>query len=242
MILRRLSRHLREQNWTAIGIEFVLLVAGVFLGIQVANWNANRIDRVEAGQALDRLEQEFRVHLERTDRSLARHRASLEATARVIHGIRNARFEEATLADDLDLVSGFATPPGPSTTLQELVSSGRVRLLAGAPLRAALLGYNDYVSLVRSSYEVFTRPLLDSRAALLRARTLRVTGQPSGTITDTWSTGSVDQDILLADRDLMVPLQMAYGTQDNVHAVLSANRTRIVEILGLIAAEREQAR
>ncbi len=39
MILRRLSQSLKEQNWTAIWIEFVLLVAGVFLGIQVANWN-----------------------------------------------------------------------------------------------------------------------------------------------------------------------------------------------------------
>ena len=45
MILRRLSQHLREQNWTAIAIEFVLLVVGVFLGIQVANWNEARADR-----------------------------------------------------------------------------------------------------------------------------------------------------------------------------------------------------
>lgn len=37
MILRRLSQSFREQNWMAIGIEFVLLVAGVFLGIQVSN-------------------------------------------------------------------------------------------------------------------------------------------------------------------------------------------------------------
>lgn len=42
MILRRLSQSLKEQNWTAIWIEFVLLVAGVFLGIQVANWNEAR--------------------------------------------------------------------------------------------------------------------------------------------------------------------------------------------------------
>ena len=47
MILRRFSQSLKEQNWTAIAIEFVLLVAGVFLGIQVANWNAARIEREE---------------------------------------------------------------------------------------------------------------------------------------------------------------------------------------------------
>ena len=45
MILRRLSQSMKEQNWTAIWIEFVLLVAGVFLGIQVANWNEARVER-----------------------------------------------------------------------------------------------------------------------------------------------------------------------------------------------------
>jgi len=39
MILSRLSHSLKEQNWTVIVVEFVLLVSGVFLGMQVANWN-----------------------------------------------------------------------------------------------------------------------------------------------------------------------------------------------------------
>ena len=42
MILRRFADALRQQNWTAIAIEFALLVLGVFLGIQVSNWNAER--------------------------------------------------------------------------------------------------------------------------------------------------------------------------------------------------------
>ena len=45
MILRRLTQSLKEQNWTAIVIEFVLLVIGVFLGIQVGNWNQEREQR-----------------------------------------------------------------------------------------------------------------------------------------------------------------------------------------------------
>ena len=34
---------LKQQNWAAIAIEFVLLVGGVFFGIQVANWNQQRL-------------------------------------------------------------------------------------------------------------------------------------------------------------------------------------------------------
>ena len=45
MIVRRAANALKEQNWTTILIEFVLLVAGVFLGIQAANWNEQRVEQ-----------------------------------------------------------------------------------------------------------------------------------------------------------------------------------------------------
>jgi hypothetical protein len=59
MILRRLTANLKTQNWTAIAIEFVIVVVGVFIGTQVSNWNQERIERrqtqrmlVELGPAL----------------------------------------------------------------------------------------------------------------------------------------------------------------------------------------------
>ena len=45
MIFRRVLHHVREQNWTAIGIDLVIVVVGVFLGIQLGNWNADRINQ-----------------------------------------------------------------------------------------------------------------------------------------------------------------------------------------------------
>lgn len=59
MILRRLSTNLRTQNWTAIAIEFVLLVLGVYLGILAANWNLERVARQETGKLLSQLEAEL---------------------------------------------------------------------------------------------------------------------------------------------------------------------------------------
>ena len=61
MILRRLSQSLKEQNWTAIWIEFVLLVVGVFLGIQVANWNEARIANKQSELFTERLREDLRV-------------------------------------------------------------------------------------------------------------------------------------------------------------------------------------
>ena len=55
MILRRFAEALQAQNWISIWIEFVLLVAGVFLGIQVANWNEQRQLEAHRSAALARL-------------------------------------------------------------------------------------------------------------------------------------------------------------------------------------------
>ncbi len=64
MLLRRLAQNLKEQNWTAIAIEFVLLVAGVFLGIQVANWNGQRADNARAQAYLVRIQRDFNTDLQ----------------------------------------------------------------------------------------------------------------------------------------------------------------------------------
>jgi hypothetical protein len=42
MILRRITKHVKDQNWFAVGIDFCIVVIGVFIGLQVANWNDNR--------------------------------------------------------------------------------------------------------------------------------------------------------------------------------------------------------
>jgi len=45
MILRRVIDHFRKQEWTAIALDFVIVVIGVFVGLQVSNWNGARADR-----------------------------------------------------------------------------------------------------------------------------------------------------------------------------------------------------
>jgi hypothetical protein len=39
MILRRVIAHFKKQEWTAIALDFLIVVAGVFVGLQVSNWN-----------------------------------------------------------------------------------------------------------------------------------------------------------------------------------------------------------
>lgn len=63
MILRRLSTSLKEQHWTTIAIELVIVIIGVFVGNQVSNWNEARIQKRQTQQVLEQLRPELNSQL-----------------------------------------------------------------------------------------------------------------------------------------------------------------------------------
>ena len=59
MIFKRAVAKLRAQDWTAITIELVIVIVGVFVGIMAANWNQERADRRVTREMLVRLQPEL---------------------------------------------------------------------------------------------------------------------------------------------------------------------------------------
>lgn len=55
MILRRIAEALRRQDWLTVAIEFVIVVVGVFIGIQVSNWNDARAEEERRRQIISAL-------------------------------------------------------------------------------------------------------------------------------------------------------------------------------------------
>ena len=59
MILRRVIEHVKTQNWTAVALDFVIVVMGVFLGIQLGNWNEARAHRAAERAYLSQMRDEI---------------------------------------------------------------------------------------------------------------------------------------------------------------------------------------
>lgn len=59
MLLRRVMEHVKTQNWTAVALDFVIVVVGVFIGIQVANWNDARIEMSLAREYVERIQEDL---------------------------------------------------------------------------------------------------------------------------------------------------------------------------------------
>ena len=63
MIRRRLVAHLKNQHWTGVFIELVIVVLGVFLGMQVSNWNAERAERSAEARHLQEIAEDLRADI-----------------------------------------------------------------------------------------------------------------------------------------------------------------------------------
>ena len=47
-MIRSITKHIQEQNWLGLVLDFIVVVLGIFLGLQASDWNQTRLDRQEA--------------------------------------------------------------------------------------------------------------------------------------------------------------------------------------------------
>ncbi len=59
MILRKLSDAIREQNWFTVMLEILIVVIGIYSGLQADDWNHTRKENQRAERALEDLRGEF---------------------------------------------------------------------------------------------------------------------------------------------------------------------------------------
>ena len=144
MLLRRVMSHVRDQNWTAVAIDFVIVVIGVYVGIEVANWNERRVELERGQEYLERIEADLAYNIQ----SLGLRRAYWIEVAE--EGRRALAFAEAgELAEDSAWVTLRAFLHASQvwrftfndTTYSEMRSAGELNLLESPVLRSDLAEY-----------------------------------------------------------------------------------------------------
>ena len=143
MLLRRITEHVRAQNWFAVGIDFLIVVVGVFIGIQVANWNDTRVQEARDVVLLDRLYADFDRIVAWGDEMIPSIEALPVQTRRLIEIIRA---DDPPALDDaframagasVEVWSGAEMSP----TYEELVATGTLSRIKSRELRRALSEY-----------------------------------------------------------------------------------------------------
>lgn len=63
MLLRRITEHVKAQSWFAVALDFGIVVIGVFIGIQVSNWNEARTFYTQETELLSQLRREINAEV-----------------------------------------------------------------------------------------------------------------------------------------------------------------------------------
>ena len=170
MILRRLVQSLKQQHWTGVFIELVIVVLGVFIGMQVSNWNADRGDRAAEIGYLSGLKEDVDYSSGTLQRFIRSLEAQQTARARLYDFATDPK---STLApaerDRLVLVSLFELPQLDisQVTFETLKSSGRLAAIRSPELLSELQSLSanvatalrDQADEVQTTY-LFSDPLL----------------------------------------------------------------------------------
>ena len=144
MILRRFTDALRRQDWFTVTIETLMVVLGVFLGLQVNSWNEARADAERSREYLSRI----RAELVSDMTQLERHRGLWQVGANEGYvAISYAETAARGGATDWEILRAFLHASQSfqlsfvDTTYSELLSAGELRLIPDADLRSALADY-----------------------------------------------------------------------------------------------------
>ena len=159
MILGRLSQSIRKQDWFAVLIEFVVVVVGIFAGLQANDWAQERQDRRQEHAALERLFLEAEGAHELLNEYVQR-------TLRMNQLRRNAvQFADSNAPvpeNELPLKIGINTlamfPPVIPVTVayDELKSSGQMQLIQSAALRDQIAGFHTELAFYEQQRQGFS--------------------------------------------------------------------------------------
>lgn len=146
MILRKFTKHITDQNWFAVGLDVIVVITGIFLGLQVADWNEER-KSAELRQ----------FYVERLLRDIDNDKMNAVARVRYFEVVKS--YAEQAL-EYLDKPSAEQTPTSQiliafmlasskwesyhnQVTFDELKSTGRIQLIGDFGKREVVNQYYD---------------------------------------------------------------------------------------------------
>jgi len=157
MLLRRVTKHVTDQNWFAVFIDFFIVVVGVFIGIQVANWNDTRLENKLSEDFTERLRADITEEAWEFEYLIGYYTDVQQNAERVL-----ADLESGILLSDINLLiaayraSQINIITRRRSTYDELVSIGKMDLIKDKHLRdtaIAIYEFPYYESIYISGYE-----------------------------------------------------------------------------------------
>ena len=167
MILRKFAKHMTEQNWFAVGLDVIVVITGIFLGMQVTDWNEVRKERTDETINLVQFKEDIEKSMALGENFLkdhTKHREAIitlmimspteaeELSGEAFHDmVRNALYDLNRLSIQ-------------RKTWQELINRGELKSFGDEGLRISIntvVALQDAMIKRASNLDIYTRDVID---------------------------------------------------------------------------------
>ena len=242
MILRRLTTALRNQDWFTVGVETLIVVFGVFIGLQVNNWNAEREARNGERRYLERLREDVAVSIEQNEWRLSfmerQDRYSTLALERLEHCTIPPEDRDA-FANALYHVGKSLPPVLIRGVIDELNATGNFQIIQNDQLREAITRATEAIE---TSDLVFSTTLMRGTPHVTYVESqleYRISGARSGADDIAWGDIRFDLETLCADQRFRSALSLSRAYVNDMTNSVTRARDQQSVLLGMIEADLE---
>lgn len=166
MILRRFMKHVTDQNWFAVGLDVLVVITGIFLGMQVTEWNEVRKEKTQERAFLLRMEHELNLMISINEQELQKgeiaHNKTREVIVMLQEGLMYNEHRQA-FGEKLTGFDSFPAAKVQNTVITEMISSGKLGIIQSNDLRQAIVEFNQASDDMRRNNEAHFSIFLQTR-------------------------------------------------------------------------------
>lgn len=139
MLLRSITKHIKDQNWFAVVLDFVIVVVGILIAFQITNWNEAQSDKRVARQYIERIQED-----------LLANQVSIKSRVEYLEGIREHGIRALSALNgppeelgEVFLIDAFQASNTVGTSLardayDELLAVGAINIISDVQIRQHL--------------------------------------------------------------------------------------------------------
>ncbi len=141
MILNRLGKAIRQQDWFTVLLEIVIVVIGIFVGLRVDDWNEDRKHRAQDAVYLERLGDDLVTMRTQLQARMDDRQQRRDRMVRAVRALERCEDNPETRADLKVALDQYQVSPGINildATYNEMVASGALVRLDNAALKTRI--------------------------------------------------------------------------------------------------------
>ena len=173
MLLRRITKHVKDQNWFAVFLDFLIVVVGILIAFQITNWNEGRNNGQLRMSYLERLESDLTQTIGHLSKNQDTVDQKIEIIDRFVAKLNDRGANEGELirstADYLTRGTNMSDFKVFRSTFDELRTSGNLEILQSDKLSETLMTLNTNYAGRNEDLLVNTDWILPAEAELTTA-------------------------------------------------------------------------